>query len=181
MAPVQVYAPPDPSSVNFVALPSILNPSIRQETEAVCGKEGKHCLNLANHKRCAANPDARHCKSAPVCGYLGTLATNTGQTFYPQGSFISTFSFKNAARYPINSTDCSQEPYLRYAGCMTAGCGEAYSENGQSFVDCDCPTFVGPFQFGQSSADLSCDLGDNHVWSAANTTMSLPSLEAATP
>ncbi len=167
------YAIDDATSVNYVALPSILNPDIRQETEKACGKDGKRCLNMANAKRCAENPDSELCKTAPVCDYLGSVETGAPQTFYPRGTLISTFSFKNAARYPINSTDCSTEPYLRYAGCMTAGCSKPYTKNGQRLVDCACPTFVGPFQFGQQGASLSCDLGGANVWSAANTTMSL--------
>lgn len=98
-----------------------------------------------------------------------------GQSFYPKGGLISSFSFEHAARYPISSTDGSAEPYLRYAGCMTAGCGQPYTEEGGCFVDCQCPTYVGPFQFGEMNDSLTCDLGGDNVWSAANVSVTLPS------
>ena len=152
---------------------------MREKTEKRCGKNGKLCLNMENEHHCAGNPTDKACQPAPVCEHLGDLKTGEGQDFYPRGELISTFSFKNAVRYPISSTDCSERPFLRYAGCMTAGCGEPYEEKGQSFVDCECPTYRGPFQFGQSNSELACDLGGDNVWSAANTTMSLPAPPAS--
>ncbi len=170
------YALQDGTSTNYVALPSILNPDIRQATETACHEDGSGCLNMYNETRaCADNPGAEECSPAPVCDTLGNVASGTGQTMYPESTLISTFSTVNSERYPINSTNCSDEPYLRYAGCMTAGCGEPYTDpNGESLVDCSCPTYVGPFQFGQMNSALECDLGNTNVWSAANVTFSLP-------
>jgi hypothetical protein len=122
----------------------------------------------------SAKPDPLKCKIAPVCKHLGNIAEATPPTLDGDAPLISTFSFKNAVRYPISSTDCSTEPYIRYAGCMTAPCGAPYEENGKSYADCDCPTYVGPFQFGQKNAELACSLGGDNVWSAANVTVEMP-------
>ena len=176
VANCKCYALEHGEAVNYVALPSILNPEVLQATVDQCGEDGSGCLNMTNENDCASDSTADGCSPAPVCGYLGNVAAGTGQTLYPEGTLISTFSMVNSNRYPINSTDCSEEPYLRYAGCMTAGCGEPYTENGESFVDCACPTFVGPFQFGQENDALDCDLGDSNVWSAANVTVPMPPL-----
>jgi hypothetical protein len=162
-------------SVNYVALPSILQPEIRQATEDQCGEDGSGCLNMVNESACSKNPDGDDCQTAVVCGYLGDIETSSGQTFWPQGTLISTFSFEHDCRYPISSTSCTDEPYTRYAGCMTAGCGTPYTENGLELVDCACPTYKGPFQFGQSQEGLECDLGGSNVWSAADVTFRLPS------
>ncbi|MEM7356755.1 MAG: hypothetical protein AAF657_38420, partial [Acidobacteriota bacterium] len=154
-------------STNYVALPSILDPAVRQATEEACGADGNKCLNMANEAICAnkEHPDfdpGRCGNIAPVCETL-------------HGSLTSTFSLAHAEDYPISSTDCSTEPYVRYAGCMTAGCGEPFTQDGVELTECSCPTYVGPFQFGQSNDALQCQLEPGNVWSAANMTVSLPS------
>ena len=174
VASCKCYAQEDGLTTNYVALPSILNDDIRRETEIACGSRGERCLNIiSENKSCADDPDADHCKTAPVCNYLGNVAAGTGQTFYPEGKLISTFSLVHSLRYPIGSTPC--DAGITYAGCMTADCGEVYAENGERFVDCACPTYSdGPFQFGQSNPALSCDPGGGTVWSAANVTIEFP-------
>jgi hypothetical protein len=176
VANCKCYAIDDPTSINFVALPSILDPKVREETETLCHEDGSGCINLTNMGDCAmsANPDPKTCKTPPVCRYLGDAVAGTNPTLYPDAALISTFSFKYSPRYPISSTDCSEQPYLRYAGCMTAPCSAPYMENGKSYTDCRCPTFVGPFQFGQMQDALVCDLGGDNVWSAANVTATMP-------
>lgn len=183
-ATCKCYAFEDGTSTNFVALPSILNPEILSDNESACGKDGRLCLNMVNQKTCAADDEPEPCKSdpslgsccktAPVCGDLGQ-AGGAGQSFYPQASLLSTFSFQHAASYPIGSTDCSEAPTPLYAGCMTAPCGEPYGDPGQRLVDCKCPTYEGPFQFGQTAPDVdgqtasrACTLKPGYVWSAAN-------------
>ena len=179
IANCKCYAQQDGLTVNYVALPSILDPDVREENETACGPNGRRCLNMLSEKTtCADNPDAEHCKPAPVCDDLGNVEAGTGQSFYPEGTLISTFSFVHSQRYPIHSTACDSG--ITYAGCMTAGCGEPYTEHGETFVDCACPTYdKGPFQFGQKNDALSCDLGGDNVWSAANLTVSIPHPESS--
>jgi hypothetical protein len=45
---------------------------------------------------------------------------------------------------------------------MTAPCQRT---DKPGIVDCSCPTYDGPYHVRQS--EVSCDLGDDHVWSAA--------------
>lgn len=184
VANCKCYAFADGTSENYVASTSILNPEIRQATATACGDDGLKCLNMINQKTCAAGEQPEPCKSdpklgnccqtAPVCEHLGNVAQGTGQSFLPGATLLSTFSFEHAGDYPIGSTDCSDEPYDLYAGCMTAPCGKPYSEDGQQFVDCACPTYRGPFQFGQDTPGLVdgespvCGLKKGYVWSAAN-------------
>lgn len=164
------YALEGGKTTNYVSLPSILNPEVRQQTIETCHEDGTGCVNMINESDCT-NPDQDGCATPPVCDTLGDVAHGTAQSLDPNATLISTFSMVNSRKYPISSTGCDGT----YAGCMTAGCGDPYDgADGQRFVDCSCPTYTGVYQFGQNNPDLSCDLEDGHVWSAANVTFPMP-------
>ncbi len=121
---------------NFVDINAILNDDIYNETKAFCD----------------ANPEACHQPNqAPVCQALISGDFMQGATLF------STFSFYNAKEEPIGSTDCTQQPGL-YAGCMTAPCfgsGVPGTQPDTTMIECQCPTYDGPFQLGKDN--LSCD------------------------
>jgi len=143
-----------PYGVYFVDINAILNLNIYMDTITQCGKNGSSCT-IPN--------------SAPVCE-----AINNG-TFIPGADVISTFSFECIPTEGIGSTDCSQQPPIPYAGCMTAPCTKTEEEG---IVNCECPTFPGPFQIGLN--DQSCNLGSDMVWSAAFTTDETCTLDTCT-
>ena len=164
------YALEDGKGSNYVSLPSILNPDVRQQTIDKCGETGESCVNIVNEASCTS-PDQPGCATPPVCETLGNVENGTAQTLDPGATLISTFSLDYSDRYPIDSTGCDGQ----YAGCMTASCGEPYTGvDGVRFTDCTCPTYSGVYQFGQSNPNLSCDLENDHVWSAANVTFPMP-------
>lgn len=172
------YSYDDGDEWNYVAIGSILNADVRAETQAetACGVNGESCLNLGNQAKCGflGEIGRGECKIAPVCTHLGAGGDEPGaQTLYPKlpGDYsISTFSFRHAKSYPIGSTPCADG---LYAGCMTAPC-ELDEETGYS--SCDCPTYEGEFQIGQTLDSESCQLFNSskgkHVWSAANVDIS---------
>jgi hypothetical protein len=124
----------------FVLNTAILNYAVYLETVEVCGLDGSGC-QVPN--------------SAPVCDYINE------NRFIPGADVISTFSFDCVPTDGLGSTSCStSEP--PYAGCMTAPCRRTADAG---IVECSCPVFDGPYQVGQS--EVSCDLGDDLVWSAA--------------
>jgi len=134
-----------PYGVYFVLINAILNLNIYNDTIEQCGATGSSCT-IPN--------------SAPVCETI-----NNG-TFIPGADVISTFSFECIPTEGIGSTDCSQQqPPILYAGCMTAPCTKTEEEG---IVNCECPTFAGPFQIGLN--DQSCNLDSDMVWSAAFNT-----------
>lgn len=180
----------DPLIFNFVEIGSILNPEVRAETMAVCHEDGSNCLNMVNLAsgicEYSDNPviaALEECQPAPVCDYLGDVATGTTQTLYPEQpdvALISTFSMAYQDVMYFGSTDCSDQAEPLYAGCMTAPCTEA-DENG--LTTCTCPTYAGPYQVGQEyppqtpsdpdAPQVQCDISPN-VWSAALNNMSTP-------
>lgn len=125
----------------FVLNTAILNYPIYLETLETCGADGSGCS--------ATN-------SAPVCDYINE------NRFIPGADLISTFSFDCVPTDGLGSTSCSPPKDPPYAGCMTAPCQRTDEEG---IVECSCPVFDGPYQVGQS--DVSCDPGDDLVWSAA--------------
>ena len=125
----------------FVLNTAILNYAVYLETIEKCGADGSGCS--------ATN-------SAPVCTYINE------NRFIPGADLISTFSFDCVPTDGLGSTSCSPPEAPPYAGCMTAPC-ERTDEEG--IVECSCPLYDGPYQVGQSA--VSCDLGDDLVWSAA--------------
>ncbi len=133
-----------PYGTYFVLIHGILNYEMYRKTVRECGEDGSGCFRQSN--------------KAPVC-----KAINQGK-FMPKhnAEMISTFSLNCAIEEPIGQTDCTTEdPFLPYAGCMTASCIRTEVEG---IVDCSCPIFPGPYQVGQSNQ--ACDL-DPLVWSAA--------------
>ncbi|SUB01898.1 Uncharacterised protein [Pannonibacter phragmitetus] len=152
---------------NFVLITSILNPKVHEETVAACGETGENCLNGDNLKTCMSGIKAGFCQTAPVCGYLGSIADGTKPTLYPDNpdvDMVSTFSLAHATQHPLtgDGESCSG----LYAGCMTAPCKT--DENG--LTSCSCPIVEGDYQVGMNFSDLkglSCDISPN-VWSAAN-------------
>jgi len=129
-----------PYGTYFVLNTAILNYAVYLETVEVCGADGSGC----------SAPNA-----APVCDYINE------NRFIPGADVISTFSFECVPTDGLGSTSCSiAEP--PYAGCMTAPCQRT---DDPGFVECSCPLFDGPYQVGQTG--VSCDLGDDLVWSAA--------------
>jgi hypothetical protein len=125
----------------YVLNTAILNYAIYLETVEACGLDGSAC----------GAPN-----SAPVCDYINE------NRFIPGADLISTFSFDCVPTDGLGSTSCSPPSAPPYAGCMTAPC-QRTDEAG--IVECSCPVFDGPYQVGQS--EVSCDLGDDLVWSAA--------------
>jgi len=126
----------DTYGTNFVLINAILNLDAYQETKSFCDATPGACQV----------PNA-----APVCDYI-----NSG-TFMSGANRFSTFSLYRASVEPIGSTSCTSQPGL-YAGCMTAPCfGQAMPDPGNhtATLNCDCPTFNGPYQLGQSG--LSCN------------------------
>lgn len=129
-----------PYGTYFVLNTSILNYEVYLDTVAACGIDGSGCT--------APN-------SAPVCA-----AINANQ-FIPGADLISTFSFDCVPTDGLGSTSCTTaDP--PYAGCMTAPCQRTDEEG---IVECSCPVYPGDYQVGQS--EVSCDLGEDLVWSAA--------------
>jgi hypothetical protein len=130
---------------SYVQISSILNLDAYEATRSVCDADPGTCLTP---------------NTAPVCGYI-----NAG-TFMEGVTRISTFSFYRARVEPIGVTDCTGDPGL-YAGCMTSPCfGDPTPDPGDksATIQCDCPTWDGPFQAGKSG--LSCDASPL-VYSAA--------------
>jgi hypothetical protein len=121
---------------SYVQISSILNLDAYQATLSFCDATPGICL-VPN--------------TAPVCEYI-----NSG-TFMSGATRISTFSFYRAVSEPIGFTSCVDDPGL-YAGCMTSPCfGSPVIDpaTNTASISCDCPTFDGPYQVGQSG--LSCD------------------------
>lgn len=125
----------------FVLNTAILNYPVYLETLEKCGPDGSGCS--------ATN-------SAPVCTYINE------NRLIPGADAISTFSFDCVPTDGLGSTSCAPPAAPPYAGCMTAPCQRTDDEG---IVECSCPLYDGPYQVGLSA--VSCDLGDDLVWSAA--------------
>ena len=169
---------------NFVLIGSILNPVARAETELRCHEDGSNCLNMAHlASGICNNADDPHvdeyefCREAPVCSLLGDLETGETQSLYEGGdaTLISTFSFYSSEVHNFGSQDCSENDIRLYAGCMTAPCTD---EDGDGLAECKCPLYDGPYQIGQDSEGLQCNILPN-VWSAANNETTPPHLPGA--
>jgi hypothetical protein len=101
---------------------------------------------------------------------LGPLAQ--GNASLPKADVISAFSFAMDDQYKLGSTPCKG----RYAGCMTAPCffkpGAKTPPSDGDPIQCECPTFTGTYQVGQSGQ--ACEIGgrgdsQTYLWSASNT------------
>jgi hypothetical protein len=161
----------------FVDINAILNRGAYYETVQACGPDGSNCANIAN---CGPKGDKPGCKertAAPVCQYVQNQdPEDPAVSLIPKADLVSTFSFAMDDDYRLGSKPC---PAGLYAGCMTAPCflGEGAASppaDGQK-VQCECPTYDGVFQIGQSNQTCSIPPGDDgtaYVWSAANTVSS---------
>lgn len=138
---------------NYVDINAILNDDVYNETKAFCDSNPEECKKP---------------NQAPVCASLAS-----GE-FMAGADRFSTFSFYRAAQEPIGSTSCVNQPGL-YAGCMTAPCFDptsAGTDANTTMIECQCPTFNGPFQVGMDN--LSCD-NSPMIYSAAYDAATPPS------
>lgn len=132
--------------VYYVDINAILNTCVYLETVKKCGFDGAGCQET---------------NSAPVCGYI------QDGTFSPGAELISTYSTAMAQQYG-GVTACTECASATYAGCMTAPCTMGTNEAGESVAVCECPLATRSYQVGQD--DVSCELPDGQVWSAAYNT-----------
>jgi len=179
-------------SPNFVDINGILNQGAYFETVQVCGPDGSLCKNIVN---CGPRGDKQGCRDnknlpwAPVCKYIAKQGKVGSQAdwLWPKADLVSTFSFtmspaKKKPPYVLGSTECSGSNAGLYAGCMTAPCtyGPSHTPPTQDgeLVTCQCPTYSGTYQIGQSSKvigqpDQACHIppsnGNSYVWSASYT------------
>ncbi len=131
-----------------VAITSILNLPVYQNTIKTCDSSGKNCGTT---------------NQADVCASL-----NKG-TFYPGTKLVSTFSTYLAEHNKLSLKQISC-PSGRYAGCMTAPCKKLNKKDastGLELAECVCPIWNGPFQIAEGDGNAQCTLDNDHVWSAA--------------
>jgi len=132
----------------FVDINAILDLDVYLETVKVCGPDGSDCL-----------PTGR--KPAPVCRSINE------SKLIPRADLISAFSTYLESEISIGQTPCGVAPY---AGCMTAPCTGPFGTDaatGLPLVSCACPVYDGAYQVGVDIPPDQCELGGNHVWSAA--------------
>jgi hypothetical protein len=162
------------SGAYFVDINSILNLGAYFETVQICGKDGSACANIVNCGTDGSVPGCQDQKPAPVCGYIKNQNPDDAKvSLMPNADLISAFSFAMDGDYMLGGTPCTG----LYAGCMTAACkakdGDAASLADGDLVECDCPTYTGTYQIGQSG--MACVGSDGSaspfVWSAANSVM----------
>lgn len=141
----------------LVDINAILNLDVYLETVSVCGKDGSKCRPYGRVK-------------APVCNAINN------NTLIPGADLVSAFSLylekesvtENEKEFFIVPTSCPTA--APYAGCMTAPCkrtGKTDPKTGLPLVQCGCPIYNGPYQYGKNTLKPKCDLGGSHVWSAA--------------
>lgn len=168
----QVYTSGPTSGPYFVDINSILNLGAYYETVLACGRDGEGCANIVNCGRDGSVEGCDRQKPAPVCRYVRNQnPDNPTVSLVPKADLISAFSFAMDDDYDLGSTPCQG----LYAGCMTAPCffpeGASQPPTDGDPIQCECPTFAGDFQVGQSGQDCEppSENVDAHVWSAANS------------
>lgn len=162
------------SGPNFVDVNGILNRGAYAETVALCGQDGSLCRNLAN---CGPKGDGPGCSdlkihTAPVCKYVKNQGSGDPHGWLmPKADLISTFSFAMDGNYSQNPpTQCASG---LYAGCMTAPCtygpGHTSPTKDGELVQCQCPTYKGPFQVSQPNQQcvLPANPKGSYVWSGS--------------
>lgn len=166
----QVYT----SGPYFVDINAILNLGAYYETVQACGHDGALCANLKNCGLAGTAEDCDTQKTAPVCRYVQHQNPNDPKvSLMPKADLVSAFSFAMHADYKIGKTDC-EDPGL-YAGCMTAPCffppGAKNPPSDGDPIQCQCPTFRGPYQVGQPEQVCRIPPSDGkvYVWSASDT------------
>jgi hypothetical protein len=164
----QVYT----SGPYFVVINDILNLGAYYETVQACGHDGSGCANITNCGPDGRLPGCADQKVAPVCQYVQNQNPDDPSTsLMPKADLISTFSLAMDGDYRLGTTACTG----LYAGCMTAPCffpqGAAQPPADGDPVQCQCPTYDGPFQVGQSGQECGIpgDGGGSWVWSASYT------------
>lgn len=170
----QVYT----SGPYFVDINAILNLGAYNETVRACGQHGELCQNL---HACGPSGSPHACAAlrvAPVCQYVKHQNRfDPKVSLIPEADLVSTFSTAMSSNgdYQIGKTPC---PPARYAGCMTAPCtfpvGAKMPPADGDPIQCQCPTFVGPYQVGQFGKPKEiCEIppsgGKVYVWSASYT------------
>jgi hypothetical protein len=158
----QVYT----SGPYFVDINSILNLGAYYQTVQACGHEGARCANLFN---CGPDGTKSGCATqspAPVCQYVRDQnSSDVSVSLMPRADLL----FAMDADYRIGQTNCTG----LYAGRMTAPCfslGDPKPPSDGDPIQCQCPTFTGPYQVGQSgqTCPIPSSDGINYVWSGAN-------------
>lgn len=164
----QVYT----SGPYFVDINSILNLGAYDETVQACGRDGAGCANIVNCGRDGSVEGCDRERPAPVCRYVRDQdPDDPSVSLIPKADLISAFSFAMDDDYDLGSTPCEG----LYAGCMTAPCffpeGAPQPPSDGDPIQCECPTFAGDFQVGQSNqaCQPASENADPHVWSAANS------------
>ena len=156
----------------FVDINAILNLGAYYETVEACGQDGSGCANIANCGPDGTRPGCQEQKAAPVCRYVQNQnPDDPAVSLMPKADLVSTFSFAMDGDYRMGSIPCDG----LYAGCMTAPCffaegtGEPPSDGAP--IQCECPTYTGTYQVGQSGQEcpIAGDDGTMYVWSAART------------
>lgn len=130
------------TGINYVLITAILNYQVYLDTVNFCGLDGSGC----------ALPD-----TAPVCKAI------RDRKLIPGADLISTFSpdSRTAIGDALATGPPTKCPKGPYAGCMTAPCKTKKGGD----PECSCPVFWGAFQLTQTG--VSCDLGDDLVWSSS--------------
>jgi hypothetical protein len=156
----------------FVDINAILNRGAYFQTVNACGQDGSKCANMTN---CGADGSMPGCTSqpqAPVCQYVKNQnPNNPNASLMPKADLVSTFSFAMDSNYKLGSTACNG----LYAGCMTAPCffkaGHKSPPTDGEPIQCECPTYTGVNQVGQSNQSCSITGGGKatYVWSAGNS------------
>ncbi len=167
----QVYT----SGPYFVDINSILNLGAYYQTVQACGEDGSKCANIGNCGHKGDKPGCKERPQAPVCQYVKNQNPDDPTvSLIPQADLVSTFSFAMDGPYKLGSTSC---PANLYAGCMTAPCffaeGAQQPPSDGDPIQCQCPTYNGDYQVGQSIPPQECaisgDGGASYVWSAAHS------------
>lgn len=164
----QVYI----SGPYFVDINSILNLGAYYETVETCGHDGSSCANIVSCGQDGSQPGCAERTPPPVCKYIAHQNPNEPlASLIPKADLISAFSFAMDDTYTLGSKPCTG----LYAGCMTAPCsfptGKPASLSDGMPVQCDCPTYSGDYQVGQSGQECSIPGSDgvSYVWSAASS------------
>jgi hypothetical protein len=168
-----------PTTPYFVDINGILNEGAYFQTVAACGHDGRKCANLHNCGKGGTKSGCSNYKQAPVCQYVNHQNPNDPSvSLIPKADLISTFSFAMNDSYKQGSTSCTGASAGVYAGCMTAPCffGPDHKSPAKAGdkIQCECPTWNGPYQIGQSgqscaiaSPGIATPAGAKYVWSAS--------------
>ena len=160
----------------FVDINAILNLGAYYETVKQCGQDGSGCANLHLCGSAGTTEDCVRYQPAPVCGYVKNQNPNDASvSLIPKADLVSAFSLAMNDDYAFGKTPCEGPRAGLYAGCMTAPCflppGAKQPPADGDPIQCQCPTFSGPYQVGQDSqmCKITPQDGTIYVWSASYT------------